>query len=127
MLFESLKSLHNLHKFDPYRFFFYIDACTDAQNEKTGETALTLASDGGFLKIIDYLIKAGADIDLGQLTALMIAAEKGHLRIVQYLLNSGANVQVQTCTGNTALMYACENGHTDIAKLLLQFNAELVC
>ncbi|XP_054710914.1 ankyrin repeat domain-containing protein 17-like [Uloborus diversus] len=97
----------------------------NAQTEETQETALTLACCGGFLEVSDFLIKAGADIELGASTPLMEAAQEGHLELVRYLIGSGANVNATTATGDTALTYACENGHTDVADLLLQANAKL--
>ncbi|KAK7922107.1 hypothetical protein WMY93_009009 [Mugilogobius chulae] len=97
----------------------------NAQTEETQETALTLACCGGFLEVADFLIKAGADIELGCSTPLMEAAQEGHLELVKYLLNAGANVHATTATGDTALTYACENGHTDVADVLLQAGANL--
>lgn len=105
---------------------FYAGANINAQTEETQETALTLACCGGFLEVADFLIKAGADIELGASTPLMEAAQEGHLDLVRYLLESAADVHAQTQTGDTALTYACENGHTDVADLLLQFGANLV-
>ncbi|XP_028271474.1 ankyrin repeat and KH domain-containing protein 1 isoform X7 [Parambassis ranga] len=97
----------------------------NAQTEETQETALTLACCGGFLEVADFLIKAGADIELGCSTPLMEAAQEGHLELVKYLLTAGANVHATTATGDTALTYACENGHTDVADVLLQAGANL--
>ena len=103
----------------------YVGADINAQTEETQETALTLACCGGFLEVADFLIKAGADIELGASTPLMEASQEGHLELVRYLLEAGANVTATTGTGDTALTYACENGHTDVADLLLQYNAPL--
>lgn len=97
----------------------------NAQTEETQETALTLACCGGFLEVADFLIKAGADIELGASTPLMEAAQEGRLELVKYLLSAGANVHACTQTNDTALTYACENGHTDVADLLLQAGADL--
>ncbi|PVD39591.1 hypothetical protein C0Q70_02226 [Pomacea canaliculata] len=97
----------------------------NAQTEETQETALTLACCGGFLEVADFLIKAGADIELGCSTPLMEAAQEGHLDLVRYLLGAGANVHAQTGTCDTALTYACENGHTDVAEVLLEHGAVL--
>ncbi|XP_062309106.1 ankyrin repeat and KH domain-containing protein 1-like isoform X4 [Osmerus eperlanus] len=97
----------------------------NAQTEETQETALTLACCGGFLEVADFLIKAGADIELGCSTPLMEAAQEGHLELVKYLLAAGANVHATTATGDTALTYACENGHTDVGDVLLQTGADL--
>lgn len=97
----------------------------NAQTEETQETALTLACCGGFLEVADYLIKHGADIELGASTPLMEAAQEGHIELVRFLLENRANVHAQTQTGDTALAYACENGHTDVAEILLMYGAEL--
>ena len=75
----------------------------NAQTEETQETALTLACCGGFLDVADFLIKAGADIELGASTPLMEAAQEGHLELVKYLLEARADVNAQTGTGNTFL------------------------
>ncbi|XP_068625670.1 ankyrin repeat domain-containing protein 17 isoform X3 [Battus philenor] len=100
-------------------------ASINAQTDETQETALTLACCGGFLEVADFLIKAGADAELGASTPLMEASQEGHLELVRYLLNAGADVHAQTQTGDTALTYACENGHTDVADVLLRAGAEL--
>lgn len=100
-------------------------AYINAQTEETQETGLTLACCGGFLEVADFLIKAGANIELGCSTPLMEAAQEGHLDLVRYLLKAGANVHATTGTGDTALTYACENGHTDVAEALLEHGAEL--
>uniref|UniRef100_A0A8C0D427 Ankyrin repeat domain 17 n=1 Tax=Balaenoptera musculus TaxID=9771 RepID=A0A8C0D427_BALMU len=97
----------------------------NAQTEETQETALTLACCGGFLEVADFLIKAGADIEVGCSTPLMEAAQEGHLDLVKYLLAAGANVHATTATGDRALTCACENGHTDVADVLLQAGADL--
>uniref|UniRef100_A0A8C4UYA1 K Homology domain-containing protein n=1 Tax=Falco tinnunculus TaxID=100819 RepID=A0A8C4UYA1_FALTI len=105
--------------------FCFLGANINAQTEETQETALTLACCGGFSEVADFLIKAGADIELGCSTPLMEAAQEGHLELVKYLLAAGANVHATTATGDTALTYACENGHTDVADVLLQAGADL--
>lgn len=97
----------------------------NAQTEETQETALTLACCGGFLEVTDFLIKAGADLELGASTPLMEAAQEGHVDLVRYLIGAGASVNACTATGDTALTYACENGHTDVADLLLQAGAAM--
>ena len=74
----------------------------------------------------DFLIKAGANIELGASTPLMESAQEGHIELTKYLLQNGADVNAQSGTGDTALTYACENGHTDVSDLLLKYNAVLV-
>lgn len=55
----------------------------NAQTEETQETALTLACCGGFLEVADFLIKNGAELELGASTPLMEAAQEGHLDLVR--------------------------------------------
>ncbi|CAL1272132.1 unnamed protein product [Larinioides sclopetarius] len=108
------RALETLNQLSPLKQKFQDkSADINAQTEETQETALTLACCGGFLEVADFLIKAGADIELGASTPLMEAAQEGHLELVRYLINAGANVNATTATGDTALTYACENGHTD--------------
>lgn len=70
-------------------YWSVLGANINAQTEETQETALTLACCGGFLEVADFLIKAGADIELGCSTPLMEAAQEGHLELVKYLLAAG--------------------------------------
>lgn len=67
-------------------------AYINAQTEETQETGLTLACCGGFLEVADFLIKAGANIELGCSTPLMEAAQEGHLDLVRYLLKAGQSI-----------------------------------
>lgn len=62
---------------------FILGANINAQTEETQETALTLACCGGFLEVADYLIKNGAELELGASTPLMEAAQEGHLDLVR--------------------------------------------
>lgn len=55
----------------------------NAQTEETQETALTLACCGGFLDVAAYLLRNGADIELGASTPLMEAAQEGHIELVK--------------------------------------------
>ena len=88
----------------------------NAQTEETQETALTLACCGGFLEVADFLIKAGADIELGCSTPLMEAAQEGHLELVRYLIKAGQYTRTHTCLA--ALFVSNVIG----AQLVLQCN-----
>lgn len=58
--------------------------------------------------------------------ALHVASEHGYLRIVQELVNSGAHVNaVSLATKDTALILACDNKHTAVVKVLLEKGAEI--
>ena len=56
----------------------------NALTKETQETALTLACSWGFTEVADFLIKAGADIELGAPTPLMKAAQEGDLDLVSF-------------------------------------------
>ena len=84
---------------DIHNYLFASGAEINAQTEETQETALTLACCGGFLEVADFLIKAGADIELGCSTPLMEAAQEGHLELVKYLLEQG-KITLQNLTAN---------------------------
>ena len=79
----------------------------NAQTEETQETALTLACCGGFLEVADFLIKAGADLELGASTPLMEASQEGHLELVRYMLEAGASVAA--ITGKFSVYRAFQN------------------
>lgn len=87
----------------------------NAQTEETQETALTLACCGGFLDVADFLIKAGADIELGCSTPLMEAAQEGHLELVKYLLKVGKYCNFQSFFDNIpqeSFLMKRNSGHT---------------
>jgi ankyrin repeat protein len=52
-------------------------------------------------------------------TALIVAAAHGHLPVMEYLLDAGADVNVPHENGLTALMYAAAGGHVDAMKMLM--------
>ena len=47
-------------------------------NKNTKETALTLACSSNSTEIVDFLIRAGADLDLGGQTPLQVCAATGN-------------------------------------------------
>lgn len=65
------------------------------KDPKTGNTALMLAAQNGYLTLVGDLIANGATIDLNNkgYTALRFAAENGHADVVEYLLDAGARMR----------------------------------
>uniref|UniRef100_A0A4W5KMN0 Uncharacterized protein n=1 Tax=Hucho hucho TaxID=62062 RepID=A0A4W5KMN0_9TELE len=90
----------------------------NAQTEETQETALTLSCCGGFLEVADFLIKAGADIELGCSTPLMEAAQEGHLELVKYLLAAGTHTHAWSWS-NTCWLQVHTHTHLELVKYLL--------
>ncbi len=106
----------------------YIDQGGDinAKNSK-GTTALMLAAAKTRTGIMKYLMKHGAQKDIGMpdsgLTAMMIAAANNLTVSVKVLLENGANVNQRDNNGNTALMYANETGNPELINLLKKYGA----
>lgn len=71
-------------------------------------TPLLLASQKGYIDIIEFLVIKGADIDTvkKENSPLIEATKNGHSSILEFLLDFGANVNFQDCLLNTALHYA---------------------
>ncbi|XPT00523.1 hypothetical protein M3J09_009674 [Ascochyta lentis] len=58
-------------------------------------------------------------------SALSAATARGYQRIVDALLKRGADVDLRVGDGGSALYWACVNGHTAIARLLLKHKARV--
>ena len=60
-----------------------------------GITGLTASCHKGNLEIVDLLIKAGADLELGNPKPRFLASESGHEKVVDLLLKQGADINAQ--------------------------------
>ena len=58
------------------------------------------------------------------LTALCMAAQRGYLRILKALLDAGADPEKRAGDGSTALVNAAFKGHDDIARELIMAGAD---
>jgi ankyrin repeat protein len=90
-----------------------------------GWLSLCIASCRGFDKIVDVLLRYGANMNFQSksknimrrsVSPLYVASENGHLAIVKTLLHHGSKVHGYN---SSPLYAACANGHIDIAKILL--------
>merc|ERR1712138_299593 len=63
--------------------------------------------------------------DYDSRTAIHLAASEGNLRIVEFLLDAGANPNSKDRWGGTALRDAVREGHTQVATLLSKRGGEL--
>lgn len=95
-----------------------------------GYQPLGLAAYFGHEKIVEYLIKAGAEVNspsknsLG-VTPLQSAVAGGHLEITRMLLTAGASPNVREQGGYTPLHTAAHNGDVEIVRSLLFGGADL--
>lgn len=118
----------------------------NAQN-RTGSTALHIASEYGHTEIVNLLLSKGAIVNrvdyICHMAALHLASKNGHTEVVKLLLsNSGAisaivnlpctlPIRVSTIVNGlivgkfTALHSASMGGHTEICKLLINNGADV--
>lgn len=70
-----------------------------------GDTALYCACESGQLKIVEILLKAGADVNLtgNDLYPLIAACNTGNVKIISLLVKAGADVGCKDLYGNTCL------------------------
>ena len=91
-----------------------------------GTTTLMVAADQGYVKGLQVLLNASADVNIQNsygTTALMLAADRGYNKGVQVLLNASADINIQNSLGDTALHCAADNDHLGICKMLLASGA----
>lgn len=98
------------------------------QQNHNGKPLLQLAAIGGFISVIEELLKRGADIDLmdgNGVTALHWAAGHGNEAVVKLLLDKGAEIDIRNRHGRTPLSWTARYGNDGVVKLLLDKGAEL--
>ncbi|MFT7087385.1 MAG: ankyrin repeat protein [Rickettsiales bacterium] len=95
----------------------------------SGDTALHIAAQNGYLELVIALLTRGADVNLltsNGWTALHFAAQRGYLEVVKILIRAKVNVNAQGIAYHrTALHYAADQGRTLVAKELIKAGADL--
>lgn len=91
------------------------------------DTSLISSCTKGHASIVELLIKAGVDVNCGDLqTPLMVACYQGHLNIVDMLIKAGADVNLHKQLPfhiYTPLTFACEMGHVKVVEMLIKTGA----
>ncbi|XP_048746170.2 fibronectin type 3 and ankyrin repeat domains protein 1-like isoform X2 [Ostrea edulis] len=98
--------------------------------DRGGSTPIHWAVDGGNIRLLEWIIKDGADANMrdhshGWTPLIRCASLSGNRSVALTLLLAGAEMNVQDKDGKTALMVAIINGHQDLVELLLQRNADI--
>jgi cytohesin len=87
-----------------------------------GSTPLIMAARDNNVAMVEQLINAGADLEIGDDwgdTPVNIAAYRGSLEALQLLIERGAAIEVVNTNGNTALDHARNQSHEEIEAFLL--------
>lgn len=91
-----------------------------------GRTPLTLAANNGNEKIVDYLVKHGANVNLNdkkfEQTALQLTS---NLNVAKFLVTHGADINAVSKNGWYPVVTASGEGHFDILKYLVKSGATL--
>ncbi|XP_017262418.1 DNA-binding protein RFXANK [Kryptolebias marmoratus] len=85
------------------------------------ESALTMASSGGFVDIVETLLRHGVDIntyDWNGGTPLLYAVRGNHIKCVEALLAKGADMTIESDSGYSPMALAVALGHKKIQKVL---------
>ena len=99
------------------------------QADNNGDTPLLIASQNGYLEIVEILIASGGLVnqaDNNGKTPLYIASAVGHLEVVKVLIASGGSVNEADNDGSTPLHIASELGHLEIVKVLIANKADFL-
>ncbi len=88
------------------------------------ETALHVACHVGDANIVDYLLQAGADLNVqntaSKETPLHLACQEGHIKVIQLLIDRHADINAFMLHRSTPLRVACVKGHTEVVHMLLK-------
>ena len=93
-----------------------------------GNTALIVAARRGSEKCVNFLINAGADVNMSSregCTALSEATSCNSEESVRALLKAGADVNTTISDGSTILIKAAEHDNDKCVKLLLESGADV--
>jgi len=120
---DPQKALQLLNSWDQQRI-------QDAAQYKSGFvdwTPLHGACGQGHVKVVEMLLKHGADADaknnFGD-TPLHRACDNDHVEVVEMLLKHGVDAKAKTKGGYTPLHIACYIGHVKVVEMLLKHGAD---
>uniref|UniRef100_A0ABK0LPH9 Fibronectin type III and ankyrin repeat domains 1 n=1 Tax=Rattus norvegicus TaxID=10116 RepID=A0ABK0LPH9_RAT len=94
---------------------------------KFGFTALMVAAQKGYTRLVKILISNGTDVNLKNGSgkdSLMLACYAGHLDVVKYLRKHGASWDARDLGGCTALHWAADGGHCPVIDWMIKDGCE---
>ncbi len=104
-----------------------VKLCIEAEvdinsNSSKGENAIFEAVISQKKRILEILIDAGADVNIGNGKALCIATSLNNIEIARILINAGVYVNAQK---GIPICRAVENGNFEMVVLLIEAGAEI--
>jgi len=96
--------------------------------DKYGNSAICDAARLGYDKVVEILVKFGAnvnDTNLDSCTPLILAAEEGYEQVAAILVENGANVNAKSEQGKTALHVAAAKKSAPMVRLLLEHEVDV--
>ena len=130
-LLYTIENINNIDdiEYESMLFLFFQLAIDLNYQNKQGNTALTLASEGGHYNVVTLLL-LNKDLNINiqnnnGVTALMFASDSGHHQVVEQLLSKDPDINIQVNDGWTALMLASQNGHHQVVELLLSKDPDI--
>ncbi|KAJ5166474.1 uncharacterized protein N7482_005255 [Penicillium canariense] len=100
----------------------------DERHERSGRTALLVASHCGKEEVVDLLICSGARLtvtDGSGETALHLAASRGHWEVIELLMVERGLIETPNLKGRTALRVAADCGQPESVQVLLMHHAQV--
>ncbi|XP_047408483.1 fibronectin type 3 and ankyrin repeat domains protein 1 isoform X3 [Sciurus carolinensis] len=94
---------------------------------KFGFTALMVAAQKGYTRLVKILVSNGTDVNLKNGSgkdSLMLACYAGHLDVVKYLRRHGASWEARDLGGCTALHWAADGGHCTVIDWMIKDGCE---
>ena len=104
------------------------DEDDDDDDEGWDTTTLLLASEYGYLEVVNALVATGADVnkaDNDGWTPIYVASQDGHLEVVQALIAAGADVNKADNDGRTPISRASLKGHLEVVQALIAAGADV--
>lgn len=107
----------------------YVKADPNIVNEKFfGWAPLQMASNKGQIKMVEYLLSKGADINyihpVAYHTAFHLAVLNGHMDLAKYLASKGADVNIKMKADVSLIRFFRDADRPDMVKMLTEMGVK---